>query len=172
MSAAFKPSSTSSPAKQFAGFLARFSPDVRSVATAAIAKMRKRLPGAIELVYDNYYALVVGFGPSERPSDAIFSLAIYPRHVTLCFLYGVELDDPEKLLAGGGNQVRHIRLASASDLDRPAIQSLMTQAVNGADTPFDPRARRRMIIRMVSKSQRSRRPSAGKKNAKTAKAAK
>jgi hypothetical protein len=157
MSAAFKPSSTSSPAKQFAGFLAKFSPDVRSVATAALAKMRKRLPGAIEIVYDNYYALVVGFGPSERPSDAIFSLAIYPRHVTLCFLYGVELEDPEKLLAGGGNQVRHIRLASASDLDRPAIQSLMTQAVNGADTPFDPRARQRMIIRMVSKKQRPRR---------------
>jgi hypothetical protein len=165
-------SSPASPAQQFAGFLAKFSPDVRSVATAALAKMRKRLPGAIEIVYDNYYALVVGFGPSERPSDAIFSLAIYPRHVTLCFLYGVELDDPERLLAGGGNQVRHIRLASASDLDRPAIKSLMTQAVNGAETPFDTRARRRMIIRMISKNPRSRRPPEGKTSAKAAKAAK
>jgi Domain of unknown function (DU1801) len=151
------PERTPSPAQQLAAFMSKFSPEVRSVAKSALARTRRRLPGAIELVYDNYSALVIGFSPSERPSDAIFSLAIYPRHVTLCFLYGVELDDPEKLLAGGGNQVRHIRLASASDLDRPAIQSLMTQAVNGADTPFDPRARRRMIIRMVSKKQRPRR---------------
>lgn len=151
------PERTPSPAQKLAAFMSKFSPEVRAVAKAALARMRERLPGATELVYDNYYALVIGFGPNERPSDAIFSLAIYPRHVTLCFLYGVELDDPEKLLAGGGNQVRHIRLASASDLDRPAIQSLMTQAVNGADTPFDPRARRRMIIRMVSKKQRPRR---------------
>lgn len=165
------PSRVPSPAQQFSGFLAKFSPEVRSVAAAALAKMRRRLPGAIELVYDNYYALVVGFGPSERPSDALFSLAIYPQHVTLCFLYGVELDDPEKLLAGGGNQVRHIRLEDASTLDKPAIEALISQAVDASDTPFDRKARRRMIIRMVSKKPRSRRPPL-KKNAKTAETAK
>jgi hypothetical protein len=34
--------------------------------------MRGYLPGAIELVYDNYNALAIGFGPSEKSSDAIF----------------------------------------------------------------------------------------------------
>ena len=101
---------TTSPERQLAGFLAKFSPEVRSVAKAALATMRKRLPGAIELVYDNYYALVIGFGPNERPSEAIFSIVLYPRHVSLCFLFGAELDDPHKVLQGNGNQVRHIRL--------------------------------------------------------------
>src|SRR5215813_638748 len=117
--AAVTTTSAVSPARQLAAFLAKFSPDVRTVAKASLATMRKRLPGAIEFIYDNYYALVIGFGPSERPSDALFSIAIYPRHVTLCFLYGVELDDPHRILQGSGNQVRHIRLASAATLDQP-----------------------------------------------------
>jgi hypothetical protein len=149
--------SSKSPARQFAGFLARFSPAVRAVARAAMAKMRTRMPGAVEIVYDNYYALVVGFGPNERPSDAVFSLAIYPRHVTLCFLFGVELDDPKKLLQGDGNQIRHIRLAGAATLDEPEVQALIAQAIEGSEVPFDRKARRRMIIRMISAKQRPRR---------------
>ena len=35
-------------------------------------------------------------------------LVIYPRKVSLCFLYGARLADPERRLAGGGKQVRHI----------------------------------------------------------------
>ena len=42
-----------SPGQQLEGFLAKFSPEVRSVAKAALGKMRKRLPGAVEFVYDN-----------------------------------------------------------------------------------------------------------------------
>ena len=152
------PRPSPSPAQQFAGFLAKFSPQVRAVAKAAIATMRKRVPGAIEIVYDNYYALVVGFGPSERPSDAIFSIAIYPRHVSLCFLYGVELDDPEKVLQGSGNQVRHVRLnEGAATLDKPAVRALIAQAIDSADVPFDRTTRRRMIIRMIATRQRPRR---------------
>jgi hypothetical protein len=75
----------------------------------------------------------------------------------------VELDDPEKLLEGGGHQVRHIRLASASDLDRPGISALMAQAVKGSDTPFDRNASRRIFIRLVSKKQRPRRPAPPKR---------
>ena len=149
------PSPALSPAQQFAGFLAKFTPEVRAVAKAAIATMRKRLPGAIELVYDNYYALVVGFGPNERPSDAIFSVVIYPRHVSLCFLYGV--DDPQKVLQGTGNQVRHIRLDGAATLDKPAVRALIAQAIESADVPFDRKGRRRMIIRMIATRQRPRR---------------
>ena len=46
---------------------------------AVRAKLRKRLKGALEFVYDNYYSLVIGFGPSERPSEAIFSIVLLPE---------------------------------------------------------------------------------------------
>jgi hypothetical protein len=147
------------PSAQLNAFLAKYTPAIRSQAKAAIATMRKRLPHAVELVYDNYYALVIGFGPNERPSDALFSIVVYPRHVSLCFLQGATLVDPQKLLQGSGNQVRHIRLEDASALDRPDVRVLMSQAVKSSDVPMDPKRRRKLIIRAISAKQRPRRPS-------------
>src|SRR3981081_2754442 len=96
------------PETQLAGFLAKYTPEIAALAKDIRAKMRKRLPGAFELVYDNYNALAIGFGPSERTSDAIFSIALFPRWVSLCFLQGAGLLDPHKLLKGKGKQARHI----------------------------------------------------------------
>jgi hypothetical protein len=79
--------------RQLAGFIARFSPDVARVARAARAKIRKQLPGAFELVYDNYNALALAFGPTDRASDAILSIALYPRWVSLFFARGAKLPD-------------------------------------------------------------------------------
>ena len=64
------------PAQQLGSFLAKFDPRVAASARAALAQLRKKLPGAIELVYDNYNALAIGFGPSEKASEAIFSIAV------------------------------------------------------------------------------------------------
>ena len=58
---------------QLEKFLARYTPEIAGLAKAALQKMRKRLPGAVEMVYDNYNALVIGFCPGERPSDVAFS---------------------------------------------------------------------------------------------------
>jgi hypothetical protein len=142
------------PEKQLASFLARYTPEIRSIATAALKKMRERLPGAIELVYDNYNALVIGFGPTDRASNAVFSIVLYPRWVTLFFLKGAKLRDPRKLLKGSGKFVRHIVLKSADDLDAPAVRALMTQALNGMT--FE---KRRLVIKSISKKQRPRKPS-------------
>ena len=143
---------------QLAGFIAKFTPEVAALTKAALAKMRTLLPGAVELVYDNYNALAIGFGPSEKASEAIFSIAVYPRWVSLFFLEGVALPDPQNLLRGTGRQVRHIVLKSAADLDTPAIRKLMDHALRAAERPIDPSARPRVAIRSVSAKQRPRRP--------------
>ena len=52
------------PAKQVAGFIAKFDPAIAKLIRGARAKVRKRLPTAVELVYDNYNALAIGFGPT------------------------------------------------------------------------------------------------------------
>lgn len=80
------------------------------------------MPGAVELVYDNYNALATGFAATERASDAVVSLALYPRRVSLFFLQGARLTDPQKVLHGGGKIVRHVVLKSADDLDAHAIR--------------------------------------------------
>ena len=86
---------TPSPAAQLNGFLAKYTPDVAKTAKAALVRMRRRLPGAIELVYDNTYALAIGFASTERTSSAVFSIAVFPRWVSLFFLQtGAHLSDP------------------------------------------------------------------------------
>ena len=145
-----------SPERQLAAFLAKFSREVAKEARDARARMQKRIPGAVELVYDNYNALVIGFGPTEKPSEALCSLAIFPRWVTLCFLNGVSLPDPEGLLRGEGNQVRNIRLNAASDIDTPPIATLISHAIARATKPFSSR-RGTLIIKSISAKQRPRR---------------
>jgi hypothetical protein len=143
---------------RLAGFLGRYSPAVRRIAANALVRLRKRVPGAIEMVYDNYNALVIGFSPTERPSDALFSIVLYPNYVRLFFLDGASLDDPEDLLQGSGRLVRSIRLVpDASVIDRPAVRALIAQAIAASDVPFDRRQRRTLVIRSVSAKQRPRR---------------
>src|SRR5262249_1026504 len=137
------------PEKQLAKFMARYSAEIIATAEEALKKMRKRLPGAIELVYDNYNALVIGFGPTERASDAVFSIVLYPRWVTLFFLEGVGLPDPHKLLKGNGKQVRHIVLESASMLDLPAVQTLMKHALNQAEVKIDSKSAGHLVIKSI-----------------------
>ena len=132
--------------------------------------MRKRYPTALELIYDNYNALAIGFGPTERPSEAIFSIALFPKWVSLFFLQGAVLPDPEKKLQGSGNVAKHIRLPSAATLDEPPVQALMREAVMRAAIPFDPQGKHRLIIKSISAKQRPRRPAASAMRTRSSKA--
>jgi hypothetical protein len=105
---------------------------------------------------------VIGFGPSERPSEAIFSLVLPAGRVTLCFLQGAGLPDPARRLEGSGNVVRNIRLYNAGEpdakvLDDPEVLDLINVALNRAKVPMPNGARRKLIIRSISAKQRPRR---------------
>lgn len=148
-----------SPKRQLDGFIAKFEPVIAAQAKKVLAAMRKRLPGALELVYDNYNALAVGFAPTERASDVIFSIAVYPKWVSLFLFGGPKLKDPKKLLKGTGNTVRHIVLKDGvGTLDEPDVKVLMDQCLKLADPPLDPKQKYRLIIKSISAKQRPRRP--------------
>jgi hypothetical protein len=153
-----KPDATESPRQQLASFIARYSPEIAAEGRAALTKLRRLVPGANELVYDNYNWLVVGFCPTERPSDAVLSIVFMPRWITLCFLQnGPKLSDPDGLLRGSGKQVRNVRLASAKDLDGAPVRALIAEALERARIPFEGK-KRALIIRSISARQRPRRP--------------
>ncbi len=146
------------PNQQIETFLAKFTPELAAQAKRILTKLRKRLPNATEIVYDNYNALAFGFGPSERASEAILSVALFPKWVNLFFLQGVGLPDPAKRLKGSGKIVRHVRLSGSETLDEPAIAALIDEALRRAKVPLDPKARRKLVIKSVSAKQRPRRP--------------
>ena len=144
--------------KQLDGFIDKFTPEVAALTRALFAKTKARIPGAQILVYDNYNALAIGFGPSDKAGQAILSLAVMPRWVTLCFLWGVHLSDPHKLLKGGGSRVRHVRLMTPQAIDDPRIDALIAEALEKAAVPIDPAEEQRLIIKSISAKQRRRRP--------------
>ncbi len=142
---------------QLRAFIGKFGLKDQQLIRAVRVAMRKRLPTANELVYDNYNFFVIGYSPTERPSDAIISIAARANGVGLCFIHGAKLPDPGKLLLGSGNQTRFIRLESAGVLARPEVQALMTAAVARAKAPLPTIGRGKLIIRSVSAKQRPRR---------------
>jgi uncharacterized protein YdhG (YjbR/CyaY superfamily) len=153
--------------KQFQRFIAKFEKKYQALIHAVRKALRKRFPTAHELVYDNYNFFVIGYSPTERPSDAIISIAAGASGIGLCFIQGAKLPDPKKILLGSGKQTRFVRLPSAEVLVRPEIDALLKAAAIRAKSPFPSAGRGKLVIRSVSAKQRPRRKtskSASKKN--------
>jgi hypothetical protein len=147
------------PSQAVNAMIDRFDPAIAKTARQALAVMRKLLPGAFELVADNYNALGIGFSSSEKSSGVVMSIVLYPRWVSLFFFDGALLADPTRRLKGSGKVIRHIVLEKgAATLAEPDVRALIRQAVAEADPPL-PRSRKgKMIILFVTARQRPRRP--------------
>jgi len=143
--------------QQLQHFIGKFDPKNQKLIRAVRQALRKRLPTACELAYDNYNFFVIGYSPTERPSDAVVSMAAAANGVGLCFLHGATLSDPKKILLGSGKQTRFIRLDSVSILARPEVESLIAAAIAQSEIPFTASGRSKLIIRSVSAKQRPRR---------------
>ena len=129
--------------------LKRLPPEMGSLTRAVLAKLRKLLPGAVEMVYDKSNSLVIGFCPTEKASAVINSIAVYRKWINLYFFEGDTLPDPEGLLQGTGTMVRSLRITDARELDRPAVRALIAEARKRAEPPLNPKARRKVVIRQT-----------------------
>src|ERR1700761_9313000 len=158
MKAAIKPATPNDDAEtQLKSFIDKFDPQNQALIRSIRAALRKRLAGAHELVYDNYNFFVIGYSPTERPTDAILSMACSANGVGLAFPYcGAKLPDPHKLLRGSGTSNRSIHLESATTLARPEVAELIDAAV-AICKPLPESGRGMLIIRSVSAKQRPRR---------------
>jgi hypothetical protein len=145
--------------QQVKACIAKFDPAHQKLIRAVRAALSRHFPTGAELAYDNYNFFVLGYGPTERPSDAVVSIACGANGVGLCFLHGATLPDPQRILLGSGNQTRFIRLESADVLKRPEVAALLERAIARARTPFPTRGRRVLIVRAISAKQRPRRRS-------------
>ena len=55
-------------------------------------------------------------------------LKAYKSYINLGFWRGVELTDPKGLLEGDGSLMRHVKINSLEDLNKPAIKRFVAQA--------------------------------------------
>jgi len=153
----FARSASADAEKQLKSFIDKFEPKNQALIRALRKALRKRLPTANELVWDNYNFFVIGYSSTERPSDSIVSIAAGASGVGLPFYRGASLPDPHKILLGSGNQNRFVRMGSAEMLGRPEVEALIAAAVAQAKTPLPASGGGKLIIRSISAKQRPRR---------------
>ena len=142
---------------QLASFIAKFDPKHQTILRGARRILRARFPTAHEIVYDNYNFFVIGYSPTERPSDTVVSLVGAANGVGLSFYRGAGLPDPHKLLLGSGAQNRFIRLETARRLTVPDVEALIAAAVARSTAPFARTGGGSLIIKSISVTQRQRR---------------
>jgi hypothetical protein len=138
-------------------FIDKFDSKNAALIRSVRKTLRKRLPTANELVYDNYNFFVIGYCSTERPSDCIVSIAAAANGVGLSFYYGDSLPDPLKLLLGSGSQNRFIRIESAATLAHPGVEELIAAAIAQAQNPLPVSGRGKLVIRSISNKQKPRR---------------
>jgi|SRR6187397_2979802 len=130
--------------------VAKFAPAEHRLVTAMRRSLRKRLPTAHEVVYEYRDCFVISYSPNERGYQGVFAIRGSADGVKLYLNRGKGLPDPEKLLRGSA-QARWIQMEGASTLARPAIASLMDEAIARNRVPFARTGRGPVVIRSTSK---------------------
>jgi Domain of unknown function (DU1801) len=138
-------------------FIDKFDPKHQAVIRSVRKFLRKRFPTANEIVYDNYNFFVIGYSPTERPSDTIVSLAGAANGIGLSFYRGATIPDPHKLLQGSGNQNRFIRLPAVGVLEQPEVAALIDAAAEQARAPLPRSGKGKLIIQSIAAKQKPRR---------------
>lgn len=84
-------------------------------------------PEAVEATQLGYQSQAFGTGPKRTESYAYAK--VNKAHVNLGFMDGAALPDPEGLLEGTGKSLRHVKLRSVEEVERPAVRALVEAAV-------------------------------------------
>ncbi|MGI9101037.1 MAG: DUF1801 domain-containing protein [Terriglobales bacterium] len=148
---------TPDPEAQLQSFINKFDAKHQALIRSFRKTLRKHLPTANELVWDNYNFFVLSYGATERPSHCIVSIIGAANGLGLSFPRGATLADPHQLLLGSGTQHRFLRLDSPGTLARPEVKALIAAAIAQAPMPLPASGQPKLIIRSVSAKQRPRR---------------
>jgi len=118
------------------GLLRRYDADVQATSIALRSTVLDEVGPCHETVFPVYRNNVISILYStteKRMKDNICLIVVYRDHVNLMFPRGVDLKDPRGLLEGSGKAMRHVKMLSAGDVDRPGVRALIKQAKKRPD---------------------------------------
>lgn len=134
---------------QLRALVARFAPEQIRLVGAMRRWMSQRLPTAHEVAYEYRSWFVISYSPSARGYEGVLAIRGDATGVKLYLTQGKGLPDPEKLLRGSA-QARWIAVESAPTLARPAVASLVDEAIARHRVPFAATGRGPILIRSRS----------------------
>ena len=116
-------------------YLTPYPPHVQDLMLEGRELLLNMYRPVVELHYDATAAVCAGFSYTGDLKGLFVNLAAYSDHVTLVFMWGAKLNDPEGRLKGEGKQVRHMRLVDLDTLRDPYVVELIQQASDNALRP-------------------------------------
>jgi hypothetical protein len=135
----------------------KFAPAHLRLIAAMRRWLRKRLPTAVEVVYEYRSWFVISYSPNEHGYEGVLGIRGCADDVKLFFNHAKELADPAKLLQGSGSQVRSINVEGASTLARPEVARLIDEAIARNPVSFARAGRGSVVMsRSTSAKQRQR----------------
>ena len=111
----------------FDALVARFDPPMADLARRVRALVIELHRDVTEVVWDHQGTVGWGVGPRKN-SEHYAWLAVFAKHVGLGFFAGARLPDPARLLEGTGASLRHVKLRTPADLERPEVRELLRAA--------------------------------------------
>lgn len=143
---------------QLRTLITQFAPNYQRLISATRRSLKKRLPTALELVYEYGDFFVISYSPNEHGYEGALGIRASADGVKLFFNHGKQLADPAKLLRGSGKQARAVSLESASTLNHPAVKDLIDQAIAHNQTPFPSSGTGAIIIRSATTKAKKSKP--------------
>jgi hypothetical protein len=111
----------------FEAIVTQFDSDIRELSRLARDLIYEVLPQVVEVPWVQQKVIGYGTGP-KKMSEHFAYIAPQKKHVNLGFYYGAELPDPDGLLEGTGKLLRHVKIRSKEDLQKPAVRALLQQS--------------------------------------------
>ena len=147
------------PEAQLRSLMEKFDPKDQKLIRSVRSAVRKRLPTVNELLYDYKTFFVIGYSPTDRPTDGIVAIAARPDGVRLYLMNVPKSADPKKLLSGSGKEARFIRVEAAKQLAHPDVEGLIAAAIDQAKVPLPKKGSGKLVTRtFAGKRQTGRRP--------------
>jgi len=112
----------------FEDLMADLPPDVEQIASRLRELILDLHPDAVEIVRLGDRAATYGVGP-KKMSEAYTYIGPQTGYVNLGFFRGASLPDPDGLLEGTGAAMRHTKLRTLAEVDRPAVHTLVETAL-------------------------------------------
>lgn len=138
---------------QLETFLAPYPAEVQGLSWDCLKWTRQKFPGTTEVFWDATSAVCIAFSFTDHERDCFFNFAVFAKHVTIIFPWGISLNDPEFRLKGEGKRVRNIRMSGMDTLHDPYVEGLIYQAASLGVQP-DERVEPRQIVKVMNGPKR------------------
>jgi len=112
----------------FDQLLAGVEPDLAAIARRLRAIIRAVDASTVETVRLGDNAATYGVGP-KKMTDGYAYIMPMRGYINLGFYQGALVKDPEGLLEGTGKGLRHVKIRSLAESNRPAIRALLKTAL-------------------------------------------